>query len=641
MSLEFEIPLVSLIFIFMLNIVYFAKKKINLVENKLYEIILISSLIAAFIDTILHFNGAMHNYEEIIKYYFTFADILNKIISGLFILIFSCLFCYIMLISYKMLKKNIKKIIIPLSVFNVICYINLIFTKIKIIRIGDVTNVAGPTITIGYIAVALLLFLSLLISLINIKKFDKRYLAIFLILPMMGVLYILTIIFPGIIIYDLVLALLCYIMYFTIENPDLKLVRELRLAKTQAEKSNRAKTDFLSSMSHEIRTPLNAIVGLSEMIKESEDIEEIHEDVSDIIKASNNLLEIVNGILDISKIEADKMEILESEYKPLEEFEEIKKLIVPRIGEKPIEFRSNFGIDIPEVLYGDKGKIKQIILNLLTNAVKYTEKGYIDFNVSCINETDETKLVISVRDTGRGIKEEQMDKLFTKFNRLESDLNTTLEGTGLGLAITKSLVDMMNGKIVVQSKYGSGSTFTVFISQKKGNKKIEEVKIKEEEKSYKNKKALIVDDNKLNIKVAKRILEKYEIEVSSVLSGFECIENIKEEEYDIIFMDIMMPKMSGLETLKKLKEIDGFKMPVVALTADAMAGKSTKYKEAGFDDYLSKPIEKEQLKRVLDKYLENKKIEEEKQEIKEEEKSVEIIKVTDEDIKKLNELINK
>ena len=399
--------------------------------------------------------------------------------------------------------------------------------------------------------------------------------------------------------------LVIFIMYFTIENPDLKMIEELNVARTHAERANLAKSEFLSSMSHEIRTPLNAIVGFSDCILRENDLQVAKEDAKDIITASKNLLEIVNGILDISKIEANKMEIVETDYDPKETIYSLVKLVVPRIGEKPIEMKVGVTQDLPKVLHGDVKKLKQIVTNILTNAVKYTDQGTITVMVTCLNQNGISLLSISVEDTGRGIKPEKIDKLFTKFERLDEDRNTTIEGTGLGLAITKRLVEMMGGKIIVQSKFGEGSKFTVYLKQRISDKKeIKEEKKEVVAKHYPGKKILVVDDNKVNLKVAAKILKELEISVEEVDNGFSCIEKIQNgESYDMILLDDMMPRMSGSETLVQLKKITGFSIPVIALTANAIEGMKEEYLKKGFDDYLAKPISRKELYRVLNQFL--------------------------------------
>jgi len=396
-----------------------------------------------------------------------------------------------------------------------------------------------------------------------------------------------------------------------------ELQRDLEVAK----EANVAKSAFLSNMSHELRTPINAVLGMDEMIlRESED-DEIKKYALDIQNAGKSLLGLVNDILDFSKIEAGKMEIIPVDYELSSVINDLINLIRLRAADKDLELIVHVDETIPHLLFGDEIRIKQVITNILTNAVKYTEKGSItlDFGYEWQGD-DEIDLAVYVKDTGIGIKAEDLDKLFVAFERIEEKRNRTIEGTGLGMNITENLLNMMGSRLEVESVYGEGSTFGFKLRQGVRSKEpignMEEAyrKVIEGRSVYRESfrapdaTILVVDDTEMNLEVMKGLLKQTEIGIDTAISGFECLEKVKEKRYDIIFLDHRMPEMDGIETIKKLKAMDEkeskcIDVPVVALTANAVSGAREEYRKAGFDDYLTKPVDSAKLEKLIMNYL--------------------------------------
>lgn len=605
------LPFGSLIFVSLLLIIYLFKMKETKVGNKLYVLLLIILLIALGTEIISVFTIYNHDkypiINEIICRVHTFSIITWIVIMGIYLISIANGYTNIDDIKTSLFKDLKSKKIIVLYGFLIIIFF---FLKFDYVVLDDTAYLSGIALYYGYFIGLIVLCYAIYLIIkkhkdINIKKLPLAILVIetCITLPMSLVIldiYILT----------SSLAFKVYILYFMTENQDLYAIKKLKETNESIETSNKAKTEFLSNVTNEFRLPIKSIIGISETLvnKNELDIEEDKKSIKHIFSYSNNLIEIINNVLDLSRIETNSEVVIEEEYKLKDIIHELKSIVDSRINDN-VTFDIIYDESIPSIYKGDKNKIYKILLNCLSNSVKYTEVGKINLNIEYIEET----LKFKISDTGTGIKESDYNKLFEKFSRLEDAIKNEVEGLGLGLVITKKLVDIMNGTITFDSIYGAGTNFYIELKQKVIDKtpigKIMETKIEDTEIKYldcSNLNVLLVDDNKLNLKVAEKLLKPYNFNVSTVISGKECIYKIKEgNKYDIIFLDHMMPEMDGIEVLHILKKLSkNFDIPpIVALTANAVTGMREMYLSVGFDEYVAKPINISELNKVINKFF--------------------------------------
>ena len=595
--------------------VFFSKRKKDTVENNILITMVGTTMLSLICDVLNTYCIINYTRDNFLSHIITKCNLSLILIFGYLITL------YIYTLSFNKTeriskdKKNIIHKFINKTKYIVMAIVLLtLILPIKVDILNGAIYATGTCVSYIYIVVTILI-LSCITRYINRKKeikYNKKKIILVLITLTICTLLI-EITYPELLIINLIKVFIPIYIYFTIDNPDMEVIDELKEARIMVESINAEKSDVLLNISHNIRTPLNTIIGFSESLMEEKISKEAKEDVKYIMKASHNLLDIVNSLLDENAEALQKLKIKEEEYDIEKLLKQITIYTQDKIKSNKVEFKYNITNKIPKTLYGDKLRVKQIILNLINNAIEYTEEGYIELNVDGILKGNIYRLIITVEDTGKGISSDKINRIFYLKDKNANNKELSINTEGSNLIMTKKLVELMNGRITVNSEENEGSKFTVIIDQKLSAKPLKIEKTINDKEVINNvsnpinidgKKILIVDDNEMNLKVATRLLKPYNITTTEVTSGLECINKINDKnEYDLIFLDDMMPGMSGIETLERLKKKTSFNTPVIALTANATSGMKQKYIDKGFDDYIAKPIDRKELKRVLNKFL--------------------------------------
>lgn len=536
------LPVTAFLLSFVLLVIYFSKKRVHLLENSIYILMIFSILMDSALVSLLFYNYYTN-------YNVSLVSLLNKLDYVFLIIWSSSLMLYIFVITYKerkRFKRLLKKVSTSVIVLDIIMFVVVFNSKIDLIIKDSIHQTAqGEAVILSIIFCLFYILVSLLIVLFNLKKINIKHLPVFVIIFTAVLITVLFSVNPYLIIISIGLTIDNFIMYFTIENPDIKLINELELAKDNLENANLVKSEFLRSMSHEIRTPMNQIIGCASVIEMEDNLSEESKDVlNDLVNSTNSLLDVCNGIINVSQIESGNVDILISGYNPKEIIEDLVNLNRKRFINKEVKIVSNYS-ELPEIVYGDKDKVKQIVSNLLSNAIKYTDNGKIEVSVSSSVKKDKCDIEIVVKDTGKGISEENIDLIFNKFGKLEKNSDTL--GLGLGLFITKNLVNILGGNISVTSELGKGSEFKVFLHES-----LVDTSTKLDLSSVN---IMIIHSSNMIRAFLKNSIMKYEIKVNDFSNGVEAIKELKRVDYDVVIIDkyISDVKLEGL--VRTVKDI--------------------------------------------------------------------------------------
>ena len=551
---ELQLPICAAIFLALLCIVYFSKERLNLIENRLYSVMLVTGLIDSIIiiiERLLVLNGDITTVSSGTKF---ILQCTNKLDFLVLIIYTTCAFLYTLLITYPNMKEKIKKLINVTLVLDIIVYSIILMSNVDLITNGSIISVSGQAIVITYVFGGLYLIISMIMALLNIGKLTKRHIPI---ISAIFILIILVLIFrsnPYIMIISITIAFVNYLMFFTIENPDIKMIEELTKAKALVEKNNNDKSIFIFNTAQQIRYPLNMIDQRADQILDEDNLDEIKNMAVDIKNAKQRISYVLNGAMDVSTIDAKKIKILDSKYSLSNLLTEICLKFKSMATEKNLEFRKNIEESLPETLYGDSIRLKQIISALLLNAIKYTKEGFVELNVNTVITYDVCRLVISVKDSGIGVNAEKLNKIFSQNDDTKIE---DVDSKEMTLDTAKKVVNLIGGTITVRSEKNKGSEFTLIVDQKiaSSDDKIDNI-INEYKKLEDKIKILLVDDNEEERTLLTKKLGGIS-KLTIAKNGEECLKRIRnKEKYDVLLIKESMEKLDAYQTIKKAKILE-------------------------------------------------------------------------------------
>ena len=551
---ELQLPICAAIFLALLCIVYFSKERLNLIENRLYSVMLVTGLIDSIIiiiERLLVLNGDITTVSSGTKF---ILQCTNKLDFLVLIIYTTCAFLYTLLITYPNMKEKIKKLINVTLVLDIIVYSIILMSNVDLITNGSIISVSGQAIVITYVFGGLYLIISMIMALLNIGKLTKRHIPI---ISAIFILIILVLIFrsnPYIMIISITIAFVNYLMFFTIENPDIKMIEELTKAKALVEKNNNDKSIFIFNTAQQIRYPLNMIDQRADQILDEDNLDEIKNMAVDIKNAKQRISYVLNGAMDVSTIDAKKIKIVDSKYSLSNLLTEICLKFKSMATDKNLEFRKNIEESLPETLYGDSIRLKQIISALLLNAIKYTKEGFVELNVNTVITYDVCRLVISVKDSGIGVNAEKLNKIFSQNDDTKIE---DVDSKEMTLDTAKKVVNLIGGTITVRSEKNKGSEFTLIVDQKiaSSNDKIDNI-INEYKKTEDKIKILLVDDNEEERTLLTKKLGGIS-KLTIAKNGEEGLKRIRnKEKYDVLLIKESMEKLDAYQTIKKAKILE-------------------------------------------------------------------------------------